>query len=142
MDTADPITAAPAGATEPPPLDSLTALAEPQSRLDRVLQYIPRALSSKPHVLLLLGLGVFLVVLPLLGVAVSAQAELIGGNYTNVTSDIGACIAAGGTLHLVRQGRRRHRMEEERLQLTRQLHQLMFHVHAREAAELQRRLPG
>ena len=139
MDTVDPATAGPEAPRETPPLDSLTALAEPQSGLDRLLQYIPRALSSKPHVILLMGLGVFLVLLPLFGVAVSAQAELIGGNYTNVTSDIGACIAAGGTLHLVRQGRHRRRLEEERLYLTRQLHQLMFHVHAREAAELQRR---
>ena len=133
----------PAGAGQPAPreapLESLAALAEPESRLDRLLQLIPRALSSKLHVILLMGLGLFLVVLPLLGVAVSAQAELIGGNYTNVTSDIGACIAAGGTLHLVRQGRHRHRIEEERLRLTRQLHELMFHVHAREAAELQGR---
>lgn len=140
MDMADPTPPAADGAPEVSPPDSVTALAEPQSRLERVLQYIPRALSSTPHVILLLALGVFLVVLPLFGVAVSAQAELIGGNYTNVTSDIGACIAAGGTLHLVRQGRRRRRMEEERLQLIRELHQLMFHVHAREVAELERRL--
>jgi hypothetical protein len=137
MDSVDPTTAVRAGAAEPP-LDSLTALAEPESRLDRLLQYVPRALSSKPHVILLMGLGVFLVLLPLVGVAVSAQAELIGGNYTNVTSDIGACIAAGGTLHLVRQGRHRRRMDEERLQLIRQMHRLMFHVHACEAAELER----
>ena len=30
-----------------------------------------------------------------LGVTVSATAELIGGNYTNLTSDIAASIAAG-----------------------------------------------
>ncbi len=35
------------------------------------------------------------------------RAELIGGNYTNVTSDLGACIAAGLTVHLVRRDRRR-----------------------------------
>ena len=44
---------------------------------------------------------------------------LIGGNYTNVTSDIGACIAAGGTLHLVNQGRKRQRADAERLTLLR-----------------------
>jgi hypothetical protein len=120
-----------------PALESLSALAEPVSRLDRLLQRIPQALSSRTHVMLLMGLGVYLVVLPLFGFAVSAQAELIGGNYTNVTSDVGACIAAGGTLHLVRQGRRRRRVEDERLRLTRQLHRLMFHVHATTAAEMQ-----
>src|SRR3984957_2174049 len=88
---------------------------EPKSRIDRILQWVPRVLSSKPHVLVLMGLGVYLVVLPILGVRVGSNAELIGGNYTNVTSDIGACIAAGGTLHLVAQGRKRRRVEEERL---------------------------
>ena len=57
-----------------------------------------------------MGLGVYLIVLPLPGFAVSANAELIGGNYTNVTSDIGACIAAGGTLHLVSENRKRRRI--------------------------------
>jgi predicted phage tail protein len=79
--------------------------------LVRVLNAVPRLLASKVHVVFLFGLGVFLVVLPLVGVAVSAKAELIGGNYTNVTSDLGACIAAGGTVHLVR----RHRAHQREL---------------------------
>ncbi len=82
----------------------------PRSRVDQILQWVPRILSSKPHVVLLMGLGVYLIVLPILGVTVSANTELIGGNYTNVTSDIGACIAAGGTLHLVNQSRKRRRI--------------------------------
>jgi hypothetical protein len=45
--------------------------------------------------------------LPLVGVTVNARAELIGGNYTNVTSNLGACIAAGLTVHLVRRDRKR-----------------------------------
>jgi hypothetical protein len=118
------------------PTEGTTGLAEPSSGLDRVLQTIPRALSSKAHILLLVCLGVYLIVLPLLGVTVSAQAELIGGNYTNVTSDVGACIAAGGTLHLVRQGRRRHRLETERLRLAQETHRLLMHVHAQAAREL------
>jgi hypothetical protein len=77
----------------------------------RVLNAVPRLLASKPHVVLLFALGVFLVLLPLVGVHVSANAELIGGNYTNVTSDLGACIAAGGTVHLVR----RHRVHQRQL---------------------------
>jgi hypothetical protein len=105
-----------------------------QTTFDRLLQWIPRLLSSKPHVVMLMLLGVYLVLLPLFGVGVSAKSELIGGNYTNVTSDIGACIAAGGTLHLISQGRRRQRLEEERLRLLREVHSLLHHVHA--AAEL------
>ena len=117
--------------------DSLASLASPESRFDHILGYVPRVLSSKAHVIFLIGLGIYLVVLPLLGLAVSAKAELIGGNYTNVTSDVGACIAAGGTLHLIHQGRRRHRLEEERLQLTRHMHRLLFRVHAEQATDLE-----
>ena len=109
---------------------------KPRSRLDRILRWVPRILSSKPHVIVLMILGIYLVVLPLAGVAVSAKAELIGGNYTNVTSDIGACIAAGGTLHLVNANRRRRRVEEERLMLARQTHRLLHYVYSEAAREL------
>jgi hypothetical protein len=108
----------------------------PRSRLDHVLQWVPRILSSKPHVIALIGLGVYLIVLPLLGVMVSAKAELIGGNYTNVTSDIAASIAAGGTLHLVNQGRKRRQVDEERLRLARETHQLLHHVYGDAARQL------
>ena len=88
-------------------------LAEPaRSRLERILGAVPRVLASHLHVIWLIGLGVYLIVLPLAGVDVSAKAELIGGNYTNVTSDIGACIAAGGTLTLLKHSRRRNRLAE------------------------------
>jgi len=97
---------------------------------------VPRVLSSKPHVLILMGLGVYLIVLPILGVRVSSSAELIGGNYTNVTSDIGACIAAGGTLHLVAQGRKRRKVDEERLRLARETHRLLHYVYGDAAREL------
>ena len=97
----------------------------PGSGLDRARQWVPRILSSKPHVIALMGLGVDLILLPLLGVMVSAQAELIGGNYTNVTSDIAASIAAGGTLHLVNQSRKRRKMDDERLRLARETHELL-----------------
>jgi hypothetical protein len=85
----------------------------PQTRLDKVLAFVPRVLSSHAHIIFLAGLGIFLVLLPLLGVNVSARAELIGGNYTNVTSDLGACIAAGLTVHLVKRDRSRSRELEE-----------------------------
>ena len=117
---------------------SLTDLApgSPQTSFDQILQWIPRLLSSKPHVVMLILLGLYLVILPLFGVNVSPKSELIGGNYTNVTSDIGACIAAGGTLHLISQGRKRQRLDEERLRLLREVHILLHHVHSSAAAEL------
>ena len=46
---------------------------EPKSRIDRILRWVPRVLSSKPHVVLLMGLGVYLIVLPILGVTVSTR---------------------------------------------------------------------
>lgn len=86
------------------------AAENPSSKLDKALGYVPRALASHLHVVWLLGLGFYLIVLPLLGVNVSSKAELIGGNYTNVTSDIGACIAAGGTLTVLKHSRQRSKV--------------------------------
>lgn len=98
-------------------------------RLDRWLEEIPRALSSHVHVFFLMALGVYLVVLPLVGVTVSAKSELIGGNYTNVASALGASIAAGGTLHLMRQSRRRQHLEEERMRVMHEIHRMLQAVH-------------
>ena len=75
-----------ASATQP-----VNAQLAPQSRLDKILAVVPRALSNHAHIIFLGVLGIYLVLLPLFGVNVSAKAELIGGNYTNVTSDLGAC---------------------------------------------------
>jgi len=95
----------------------VAAQVAPQTRLDKILAFVPRALSSHAHIIFLGALGVYLVLLPLLGVNVSAKAELIGGNYTNVTSDLGACIAAGLTVHLVKRDRRRSKELAEMMQL-------------------------
>ena len=108
----------------------------PRSLVDRALRWVPRFLASKPHVIALMVLGVYLIVLPLFGVMVSAKAELIGGNYTNVTSDIAASIAAGGTLHLVNQSRRRRKVDEERLRLARETHELLHQVYGDTARRL------
>jgi hypothetical protein len=95
------------------------------------------------HVVFLIALGIYLIALPLAHILTpSATAELIGGNYTNVTSDVGACIAAGGTLHLVRANRRRSRMEEERLRLAREMHRLLHHVYASQARGLEHDFGG
>jgi hypothetical protein len=121
------------GSTNDLAMETPTSLSSP---LDRFLKWLPRLLSSKPHVLALMGLGVYLILLPLFGVTVSAQAELIGGNYTNVTSDIAASIAAGGTLHLVQQGRRRRKIDDERLRLARETHELLHQVYGDAARQL------
>jgi hypothetical protein len=93
---------------------SVPGAAESPNRLESALGYVPRVLASHAHVIWLMALGFYLIVLPLLGVDVSAKSELIGGNYTNVTSDIGACIAAGGTLTLVKHQRKQTRAAELR----------------------------
>lgn len=117
--------------TEPQESEAPPAAVMPGSRLDEALQAIPRVLASRAHIAFLLGLLFYLVILPLLHVFTpSADAMLIGGNWTNVTSDMGACIAAGGTLHLVRQQRKRHALEDERLRLARETHALLHRVHA------------
>ena len=111
-------------ADSPRHTQAVEAQVAPQTRLDKVLALVPRGLSSHAHIIFLGALGVYLVLLPLLGVNVSAKSELIGGNCTNVTSDLGACIAAGLTVHLVK--RDRHR--------TQQLEQWFQHVHQRHDA--------
>lgn len=98
------------------------------TKIAKLLGYVPRALASKPHIVFLGALGIYLVVLPLIGVHVSPFAELVGGNYTNVTSDLGACIAAGGTVHLIGKGRE-HRREIEKL------HELINQIHEKVTAE-------
>jgi hypothetical protein len=131
---------------EPDPTDgpmSLTGLADdsPRRVVDRILGWIPRILASKPHVVLLLLLGVYLIVLPLFGVMVSQKSELIGGNYTNVTSDIGACIAAGGTLHIISQNRKRAKVDQQRDRVLMEIHSVLHNVHSDAATELGRVLP-
>jgi hypothetical protein len=66
-----------------PASQSAAAQVAPQTRLDKVLSVVPRALSSHAHIVFLGALGIYLVLLPLVGVNVSAKSELIGGNYTN-----------------------------------------------------------
>lgn len=80
-----------------------------KDKISKLLEVVPRALSSKFHIGFLTGLGVYLIALPLTKIYTpSSQMMLIGGNYTNVTSDLGACIAAGLTVHVVRQNKKHH----------------------------------
>ncbi len=116
------------GTTETGASQSVASQIAPRTFLDRLLGPVPRALSSHVHIIFLACLGVYLVILPLFGVDVSAKAELIGGNYTNVTSDLGACIAAGMTVHLVKRERRRSSELDASLH---QLHQRHDQLHQR-----------
>jgi hypothetical protein len=114
---------------------STPGAAEDPRGIDKVLGVVPRFLASHFHVIWLLGLGVYLIVLPLFGVHVSSQAELIGGNYTNVTSDIGACIAAGGTLTVIQHQRKQSRAAELRAKTAEATHAIMADLYRRHTGE-------
>ncbi|MGH3275526.1 MAG: hypothetical protein ACRDNZ_14540 [Streptosporangiaceae bacterium] len=87
-----------------------------KSRLDRVLGRLPGILSSKPviifGILLFCYLFLYAGIATLLGHpgAVSANTQLILGNYTNVSSSVGAGIAAGAGLTLLKRQRKVHRI--------------------------------
>jgi predicted phage tail protein len=109
-------------------MSETAGLAEvPASRLDKAMNLVPRALASKAHIIFLGGLLVYLVLLPLTRVYTpSSSAMLVGGNWCNVTSDIGACIAAGGTVALLSHSRKRNRLAEATHRITADLYR--FHT--------------
>lgn len=94
-------------APETPPTQAVSIEPAPSSRPQKILAMVSRALSSHSHIIFLGCLGVYLVPLTVLGVNATAKAELIGGNYTNVTPDLLACVAAGLTVRLARRDRKR-----------------------------------
>jgi len=74
--------------------------------INKLLSTIPRLLSSKPSIIIFLGLFVYLFGFGMLGLWIkplepSSKMQLILGNYTNVTSATGASIAAGAGLTTV-----------------------------------------
>jgi hypothetical protein len=87
-----------------------------KSGLERLLGRLPGILSSKPviifGILLFCYLFVYAGIASLLGHAgaVSANTQLILGNYTNVSSSVGAGIAAGAGLTLLKRQNRVHRL--------------------------------
>jgi hypothetical protein len=87
-----------------------------RTRMDKVLGRLPNLLSSKPvimfGILLFFYLFIFAGIASLLGHSglVSANTQLILGNYTNVSSSVGAGIAAGASLTLVKRQRRAHKV--------------------------------
>ena len=87
-----------------------------QSRLARALGRLPYLLSSPP--IILFGILLFFYLFVFAGLAtlfghpgaVSTNTQLIFGNYTNVTSSVGAGIAAGASLTLLKRQRHAHRV--------------------------------
>jgi len=68
--------------------------------MKKLLDAIPKILSSTPAIFIFLFLFVYLVVFGIVGLfaknlAPSSDMQLVLGNYTNVTSALGAAIAAG-----------------------------------------------
>ena len=111
----------------------------PASTLARLAAAIPAVLASRAHQLLLLALGAWLIgvplALPFIGWAQpSARAELIGGNWTNVSSALGACIAAGAGIRSLHEHRRHRLAEEARRETAEATHELLLRLHTRLAA--------
>jgi hypothetical protein len=87
-----------------------------RSGMDRVLGKLPSLLSSKP--VIIFGIALFCYLFLFAGIAsllghpgaVSANTQLILGNYTNVSSSVGAGIAAGAGLTLLKRQNRTHRL--------------------------------
>lgn len=111
--------------------------------LDRMLGTVPTVLASKLHILWLFVLLLWIVILAVpFPVIAPARVELILGNYTNVTSALGACIAAGGTVNVLHHVRRQSRLAEERHRLTMEMHRLLHLAHPEQAALLRSIDPG
>jgi hypothetical protein len=97
-----------------PPMDQRGDVAK--SGMDRLLGKLPNVLSSKPviifGIILFCYLFLYAGISSLLGHAgaVSANTQLILGNYTNVSSSVGAGIAAGAGLTLLKRQNRTHRL--------------------------------
>jgi hypothetical protein len=87
-----------------------------KSGMDKVLGRLPNLLSSKP--VIIFGIVLFCYLFLYAGIAsllghpgaVSANTQLILGNYTNVSSSVGAGIAAGAGLTLLKRQSRAHRV--------------------------------
>ena len=102
------------GGAPAPPMDQRGEVAK--SGMDRFLGKLPNVLSSKPviifGIILFCYLFLYAGIASLLGHAgaVSANTQLILGNYTNVSSSVGAGIAAGAGLTLLKRQNRTHKL--------------------------------
>jgi hypothetical protein len=119
------------------------------SRLSRLLGRLPYLLSSRPvivfGILLFFYLFVFAGITTILGHpgAVSTNSQLIFGNYTNVTSSVGAGIAAGASLTLLKHQRHAHHVAQSALDaahearaFAQETHRLLHTLHPEQAAKL------
>lgn len=115
----------------------------------RLLGRLPNLLSSRP--VILFGIFLFFYLFVFAGLAtvfghpaaVSTNVQLILGNYTNVSSSVGAGIAAGASLTLVKRQRGAHRLAMaahqaalEARAFAQETHKLMHTVHPEAAAQL------
>src|ERR1700761_7320470 len=130
--------------------DSVDLNGEPtQSRLARALGRLPYLLSSR--IVIVFGIVLFFYLFVFAGLAtlfghpgaVSTNTQLIFGNYTNVTSSVGAGIAAGASLTLLAHHRRAHRLSQAALDAAQEArdfaletHRLLHNLHPQEAARL------
>jgi hypothetical protein len=120
-----------------------------RSRLARALGRLPYLLSSRP--VIVLGILLFFYLFVFAGLAtlfghpgaVSTNAQLIFGNYTNVTSSVGAGIAAGASLTLLKHQRHAHRVSQAALdaahearRFAQETHHLLHSLHPEQAAKL------
>lgn len=120
-----------------------------QSTFARLLGRLPSLLSSRP--VILFGIVLFFYLFVFAGLAtlfghpdaVSANTQLILGNYTNVSSSVGAGIAAGAGLTLVKRQRHAHALAvaahdaaTEARAFAQETHRLMHTLHPEEAARL------
>jgi hypothetical protein len=96
--------------------------------LSRVLDRVPRALASNTHIVFLIVLGLWLIIVPLIPgtekIRPSEFAELIGGNWTNVSSALGACIAAGASL-------KAHSVAKQHRNIAERTHEMISEIHNR-----------
>jgi hypothetical protein len=119
------------------------------SSFARLLNRLPYLLSSRPvivfGILLFFYLFVFAGIATLLGHpdAVSANTQLIFGNYTNVTSSVAAGIAAGAGVTLLKHQRHTRRISQAALDaahearaFAQETHRLLHTVHPEQAAQL------
>lgn len=122
---------------------------EAQSAFTRALNRLPYVLSSRP--IIVFGILLFFYLFMFAGLAslfghsdaVSTNTQLILGNYTNVTSSVGAGIAAGATLTVLKHQRRAHRISQDALDaahearsFAQETHRLVHSLYPEQAAKL------
>ena len=107
-------------------------------KIKKVLDGIPRLLSSNISIFIYVFLFFYLVIWALLAklvpilyaTAPSSDSQLILGNYTNVLSALGASIAAGAGAQVHRSMKQLHDKHDELHQVVQELHSKLDAVRA------------